>query len=71
MGVGCRCYFKSLPWVFHLTSILFLSAVFIEYVFLVKITIVNTLKYKDDKEVALSSGNTSLLREQRPYERAI
>lgn len=48
MGVGCRRYFKSLPWVFHLTSILFLSAVFIEYVFLVKITIVNTLKYKDD-----------------------
>lgn len=47
MGVGYGCYFKSLPWVFHLTSILFLSAVFIEYIFLVKITIVNTLKYKD------------------------
>lgn len=65
MGVGCRCHFKSLPWVLHLITMLFLSRVFIEHIFLVKITAVSTLKYKDDKRVALSSGNTSLLREQR------
>lgn len=55
---------KSFPLVFRVTSILLLSVVFIEHTFLVKITILSTLKYNNDKKVALSSENTIFLKEQ-------